>query len=71
MTSRLISCAVIGNVLNPPPQITSIEEADKKMEELANSGKIDPAFLQVGGRSGGRTDGPLPHGCACFALLCL
>ena len=34
------------------PQITSIEEADKKMEELASSGKIDPAFLQVRRRVG-------------------
>lgn len=28
-------------------QINSIEEADKKMQELASQGKIDPAFLQV------------------------
>jgi phage terminase large subunit-like protein len=28
-------------------QISSIEEADAKMEELAKAGKIDPAFLQI------------------------
>lgn len=28
-------------------QISSLEEADKKMAELASQGKIDPAFLQV------------------------
>jgi hypothetical protein len=34
----------------PCPQISSVEEADKKMSELAAEGKIDPAFLQVGRR---------------------
>lgn len=28
-------------------QISSVEEADAKMAELAESGKIDPAFLQI------------------------
>ena len=28
-------------------QIQSIEDADKKMAELASSGRIDPAFLQI------------------------
>lgn len=28
-------------------QISSVEEADKKMGELAEAGKIDPAFLQI------------------------
>ena len=27
--------------------ISSVEEADKKMAELASQGKIDPAFLQI------------------------
>lgn len=31
----------------PTLQISSIEEADKKMAELASQGKIDPAFLQI------------------------
>jgi hypothetical protein len=36
-----------------PLQINSIEEADKKMEELAKAGKIDPAFLQISAKAYG------------------
>lgn len=35
------------------PQISSIEEADAKMEELAKAGKIDPAFLQISAKAYG------------------
>lgn len=34
-------------------QISSIEEADAKMEELAKAGKIDPAFLQISAKAYG------------------
>ncbi len=33
--------------------ISSIEEADKKMAELAGAGKIDPAFLQISAKAYG------------------
>ena len=32
--------------------ITSVEDADKKMAELASQGKIDPAFLQITAKVG-------------------
>ena len=32
--------------------ITSVEDADKKMAELASRGKIDPAFLQITAKVG-------------------
>lgn len=35
------------------PQISSIEEADAKMEQLAKAGKIDPAFLQISAKAYG------------------
>ena len=40
--------------LAPPfaPQISSVEEADRKMAELASQGKIDPAFLQITAKVG-------------------
>jgi hypothetical protein len=38
----------------PPSQISSIEEADRKMAELAQQGKIDPAFLQITAKVGER-----------------
>jgi hypothetical protein len=34
-------------------QINSIEEADAKMAELAQAGKIDPAFLQISAKAYG------------------
>lgn len=34
-------------------QISSVEEADRKMAELAKEGKIDPAFLQITARAYG------------------
>jgi hypothetical protein len=45
----------------PPPQISSIEDADKKMAELAQQGKIDPAFLQITAKVG--------RGCADYTHL--
>eukprot|EP00882_Tetradesmus_deserticola_P028478 GHRQ01031730.1.p1 GENE.GHRQ01031730.1~~GHRQ01031730.1.p1 ORF type:complete len:187 (-),score=104.95 GHRQ01031730.1:26-586(-) len=36
-----------------PPQISSVEEADAKMAELAQAGKIDPAFLQISAKAYG------------------
>jgi hypothetical protein len=36
-----------------PLQISSVEEADAKMAELAQAGKIDPAFLQISAKAYG------------------
>ena len=43
--------------------ITSVEDADKKMAELASQGKIDPAFLQITAKVG------ISLPCLCSAAL--
>lgn len=43
-------------MLNSPPialQISSVEDLDKRMAELASAGKIDPAFLQISAKAYG------------------
>lgn len=44
VTIHVRACIMLACI---PPQISSIEEADKKMADLAQQGKIDPAFLQI------------------------
>jgi hypothetical protein len=58
MTLLCFPCVLLYPPPHPPTipthlQISSIEEADAKMEELAKAGKIDPAFLQISAKAYG------------------